>query len=243
VSGNWCWIEAKYTPLRYALTHGWRIAIFISTISIYTYIYIYLIKAYGRVTFDNSSAMATPNNGTLSRMNAAEDKMALSEIPRMQSTLIRVRSSITTTYEHDEEPLRPKFPAISEEEGDVGSVDSAAKNPFPHPSDSSTTGNTARIGFANEPGAGNAATHIMSSGARQRKQAVRKMLLLNGYPILYVILWIPGMATRIYEAFGVAPLWLRGLQASTQLVGFANAMTYAYNEQLLQRIREGKRRR
>lgn len=184
----------------------------------------------------------TADQRAVNRLAASEDKLALSEIPRKETTHIRVRSSITTTYERDEEPLRPKVSALSEEEGEASSVATTTKTPYQH-SRYDSVENTARMGFANEQGAGNAATHIVSSGARQRKQAVRKMLLLNGYPILYVILWIPGMATRIWEAFGVAPLWLRGMQASTQLVGLANALTYAYNEQLVQRIRNPKGRR
>lgn len=168
------------------------------------------------------------------RLAASDDKHVLTDMPRKEKH-IRVRSSITTTYERDEEPLRPKTATISEEEGEAGSI--ASTNQPGNFSRFSESGGTARMGFANDQSLARAATHIVSSGARQRKQAVRKMLLLNGYPILYVILWIPGMATRIVEAFGEAPLWLRGLQASTQLVGFANALTYAYNEQLLLRIR------
>lgn len=56
------------------------------------------------------------------------------------------------------------------------------------------------------------------------------MLLLNAYPIAYVILWIPGILNRILELSGGESRVLRILQSSTQYVGLANAVTYGYNE-------------
>lgn len=82
-------------------------------------------------------------------------------------------------------------------------------------------------------------THIACRSSTQQHQqsrrdrTLRKMLLLNGYPIAYIILWIPGIANRLTETIaGESPQWLTGLQATTQLVGFANAVTYAWTEQL-----------
>jgi hypothetical protein len=62
---------------------------------------------------------------------------------------------------------------------------------------------------------------------------IKKMLLLNGYPICYVILWIPGITNRIMEASGNTSnkRVLNILQASTQFIGFANAVTYGLNQQ------------
>jgi hypothetical protein len=65
----------------------------------------------------------------------------------------------------------------------------------------------------------------------ERKQhEIRKMLLLNAYPIAYVILWIPGILNRVLELSGGESRLLRVLQSSTQYVGLANAITYGYNE-------------
>ncbi|EME83467.1 uncharacterized protein MYCFIDRAFT_164643 [Pseudocercospora fijiensis CIRAD86] len=219
VSGNWCWIEAKYFGLRYALTHAWRISIFAATIAIYTYIYIHLMRTYGKLAISTATGTADTDDN----LTALSDLPPASDAPKRH---IRVRSSITTYHSHhaDEQPLAP-FPTISEK-GDASSAESPA---WP-------------IGLAErEDGTRNGQITVVASAnqarARARKQAVRKMLLLNGYPICYIILWIPGITNRIYEAFGPSPIWLRALQASTQLVGFANALTYAYNEQFNQRIR------
>lgn len=84
------------------------------------------------------------------------------------------------------------------------------------------------------------------AAARQNNRPtvqLRKMLLLNGYPILYILLWIPGIAERVCEAIGVAPLWLQGLQATTQFMGLGDVLTYAYNEQLHARIQSHLRTR
>ncbi|CAG9991023.1 unnamed protein product [Clonostachys byssicola] len=63
-----------------------------------------------------------------------------------------------------------------------------------------------------------------------------KMLLLNGYPIAYIILWIPGIANRLTESLNGASLrWLKALQASTQFIGLVNAVTYGLSEQMRQK--------
>lgn len=234
VSGNWCWITANHFSMRYSLTHGWRIAIFIGTIAIYTYIYIYLVRAYGRLGVGSSSGGGT--------YGTAENETVLCDVPT-ENKHIRVHSSITTTIEPetDHVPLRQtwgKTGTIREEEvGDSGSASGGGSTREEEHSRFSYVGtrpvNNQHI---------NITSTTLTAQARARKQALRKMLLLNGYPILYVILWIPGIANRIAEAFGTSPVWLRALQASTQLVGLANALTYAYNEQLLMRIRRPSQR-
>lgn len=62
------------------------------------------------------------------------------------------------------------------------------------------------------------------------------MLLLNGYPVMYIVLWIPGLTNRILEASGrpSSSEVLAALQCSTQFVGFANAVTYGLNREMRQ---------
>lgn len=63
--------------------------------------------------------------------------------------------------------------------------------------------------------------------ARQAERDVKRALLMNGYPIMYVILWIPGLTNRILEANGSdSGRVLAILQCSTQYIGFANSVTY-----------------
>lgn len=45
---------------------------------------------------------------------------------------------------------------------------------------------------------------------------------MNGYPLAYIILWIPGIASRLAESVGGSPRWLKVLQASTQYIGLVN---------------------
>jgi hypothetical protein len=72
-----------------------------------------------------------------------------------------------------------------------------------------------------------------------RNKELRRFLLLNGYPILWILLWIPGMANRASElAHGKSPIWLQALQATTQLVGLANVLTYALTEKFVERLRK-----
>lgn len=150
VGNNWCWIAADRTDLRYALTHGWRLAVFFITVLIYAYIYWYFQR-------------------------------------HMKSMLI-------------DEP---------ENESDI--------------SKRNMTGYTS---FANDD---------IRRRSQKMEREVRRMLLLNGYPMLYVILWIPGIVSRFLQTSGnnaaANSRVLMGLQASTQFVGLANAITYGWNKQ------------
>ncbi|KAM0323259.1 hypothetical protein ACHAQA_008850 [Verticillium albo-atrum] len=59
------------------------------------------------------------------------------------------------------------------------------------------------------------------------EREIKKMMFLNAYPIMYVLLWIPGLVNRLLEASGNAPAprTMAALQVSTQFVGLANALT------------------
>lgn len=70
-----------------------------------------------------------------------------------------------------------------------------------------------------------------------RMTAIQRVLLLNAYPLLYIILWIPGLANRLIEASGHSSQVFQVLQSSTQFVGLANAMTFGWNEEVATHIR------
>lgn len=74
------------------------------------------------------------------------------------------------------------------------------------------------------------------ANSRRVEREIKKMLLLNGYPIAYVVLWLPGILNRVLEAEGDRVNGSGGrvlaiLQASTQFIGFANAATYLLSRQ------------
>ena len=74
-------------------------------------------------------------------------------------------------------------------------------------------------------------------------QAIQRVLLLNAYPLAYIILWIPGIVNRFIEAAGHESSVAQLFQASAQLVGLANALTYGWNERVSTRLREQCRAR
>ncbi|KAJ8472873.1 hypothetical protein ONZ45_g16506 [Pleurotus djamor] len=76
-----------------------------------------------------------------------------------------------------------------------------------------------------------------------RQRAIQRILLLNAYPLLYIILWIPGLAHRLVEASGHTSRVTQTLQASTQFVGLANAITYGWNERIWLQLKERWQRR
>lgn len=74
------------------------------------------------------------------------------------------------------------------------------------------------------------------SGLRKRRTATKvdrdvwQMVLLNLYPMTYLLLWIPGLANRIAEANDHPVRALFIMQCSTQYIGLANACVYMYKE-------------
>jgi hypothetical protein len=74
------------------------------------------------------------------------------------------------------------------------------------------------------------------NGVAANTRKIQKLLLLNAYPIAYVVLWIPGILNRIVEATGHKSRTLAIMQASTQYIGLANAITYGYNEQIKRQL-------
>ncbi|KAH9862680.1 hypothetical protein J1614_010773 [Plenodomus biglobosus] len=125
-----------------------------------------------------------------------------------------------TAHEESDNALRsphPKQPASSSKEyGDMG-----------EPSPSTMTSDTLHT-----PQHPTAQTPLRrpSRSTRTIDREVWRMLLLNMYPVTYLILWLPGMLNRITEGMGHAIHALVILQSSTQFIGFANATVYIYQE-------------
>ena len=76
----------------------------------------------------------------------------------------------------------------------------------------------------------------LSSDARH--QAANRALLLNAYPVAYIILWLPDIANRLIEATGHSITAMQFLQVARQLVGLANAWTYGWNERVGKQLKE-----
>ncbi|KAK0439980.1 G protein-coupled glucose receptor regulating Gpa2-domain-containing protein [Desarmillaria tabescens] len=84
---------------------------------------------------------------------------------------------------------------------------------------------------------------LITSPPEDRYKHISKILLLNAYPIAYVVLWIPGLCNRLVEASGHSSRVLQITQASTQFIGFANALTYGWNENVARSMREMLKRK
>ena len=69
-------------------------------------------------------------------------------------------------------------------------------------------------------------------------QAVQRALLLNAYPVAYIILWLPAIANRLIEATGHSSTVMQFMQVTAQLIGLANALTYGWNEKVAKQLRE-----
>lgn len=209
VSGNWCWIKKERTDLRYGLTHGWRMAIIFTTVGIYTYVWIHVsrhFRSLGAIT--GSCRSHSSANGPRSAQE--EDTMHIAD-PGV-------------VYNPSSQELLPKNAVVLTR---YSSVDQISCQPTATPTPTSPTAAPATPGRPLDLEQ-NAATTFLQERARRQAWEVKKMLLMNGYPIFYVFLWIPGLVNRIMEASGIKTTnrILAILQTSTQFIGFANAVTY-----------------
>ncbi|KAI9792074.1 MAG: hypothetical protein M1816_003056 [Peltula sp. TS41687] len=223
VSGNWCWIEEKPAHLRYVLTYGWRFLFIVLSVIIYTYLYLYLHYHFKRIRSLRTSQRPPPPSLPTTPHHKWADDGLLSKRPALKmssfSTSSTGSSSVCVESQKDlKSPEPPTSPGVMVakticQESYVPSINNSNNPSSPV-----------------EP--------ICNAHLAATEACVKKTLLLNAYPIMYIILWIPGIANRIVEATGSSSRPLTILQASTQYIGLANAITYGLNERVVGQLRE-----
>lgn len=245
---NWCWISASRTDLRYALTHAWRFAVIVAIICIYGYVYYHTSRRFKTLSIashsssgHNSMAMHSRHGSIQKSPYAMVHQLQVPpqepETPRrdaqQQFRDMRGRSWLRLSST-PEMPL-PPHPALAKGAASLDRPATATTVGFQEPSFHRTapmarpvTATTAR-----GPEAQASPPH-----AKRVEKEVKRMLLMNAYPILYVLLWIPGLVNRLLQAAGATPSSrvLDALQAAPVFIGFANAVTYGFNPHLRRRI-------
>lgn len=197
VSGNWCWIQARPSYLRYIFTHMWRFLFIILCTGIYVYVFIYLRRHFKQLQLLGLQNRPKPQHEIHNHpTKGAEEMGSLSS-----------NSQSTASVESRDGLILPSSP----------SRDIPRHNKLPVKS----TQNGNRV-----------ATEVR----------IKKMLLLNSYPIMYIILWIPGILNRIVEATGSSSRVLAFLQTSTAFIGLVNAITYGLTENVLEKLKKRFRR-
>ncbi|KAG7444648.1 uncharacterized protein BT62DRAFT_933684 [Guyanagaster necrorhizus] len=219
VSGNWCWIRTEPAYLRYVLTHAWRFLFIFSEIGLYVYLYIHLRKSFRTMNFLIANQIQVSTEASIpSHLSSVS-----AEPPRDPELKIHVSQTQFNKVDGDSsaEKFRPvDGPDVSDEE---------APPPTPHyypPGKSSASVRQSPIPAMDE----------------KRQRQVARVLLLNAYPIAYIVLWIPGLCNRLVEASGHTSRVLQLMQATTQFVGFANALTYGWNENVAKSLKEAIKR-
>ncbi|KAL0950073.1 hypothetical protein HGRIS_010077 [Hohenbuehelia grisea] len=261
VSGNWCWLTSTPVYLRYALTHGWRYLFMLCEVGLYTYLHFYLRRHFRMlaipiisqgsqatkhtsrpvplmpITFANNNTQSSDtqfdSQGSQTKSKAETLNPPTPNPEGAQYTMRRQSEasshnpfspSAATEVPSSPEPLSATPLRFSEGRTSSGSS-WKAKLPFQHimshRSDDLELNN-----------------NRSSTSTSPRHRAIQRILLLNAYPLLYIILWIPGLANRIVEATGNKSRVTAILQASTQFVGLANALTYGWNERIARQLKK-----
>ncbi|KAF2715258.1 hypothetical protein K504DRAFT_421848 [Pleomassaria siparia CBS 279.74] len=261
VSGNWCWIKADRADLRYALTHGWRIGIIFTTIGLYAYLFCYFRQVFSveqqpstvsikdHDTEHIMTAMANPNlfsgNMGLSAVRNSDETDESEGRNSMQAGPFEL-DSIST--KEQEERKRAMEEAVQDMESRDLLAAAWATNfsPYNRPGRNPTHSDTAyepnsqtdlNIPIGDISSRAPTYATDFASMNRARNKKIQRALLLNAYPIAYVLLWLPGLINRFVElGTGESSFVLQVLQSSTQFVGVANAITYGLNERVRRRV-------
>lgn len=234
---NWCWISASRTDLRYGLTHAWRFAIIFLIIFIYCYVYFYTTRRFKSfATTQSTSNYTVASHGRKGSAQLSPEEIAMEhrlqafqkpiELPERE---MRGRSWLRLSSQSMETPLvvRPSL-AVLKEESPLSQYQNANNGGAPE-------GGMAEKEPLRRPGTSGT---LSAPQSKRTEREVKRMLLMNAYPILYVLLWIPGLVNRLLQATGPTPpsRVLDALQAASAFIGFANALTYGFNRHLQQRI-------
>jgi hypothetical protein len=250
VSGNWCWIEKQFLRQRYTLNHGWRIAIFFITLCTYVFVFIYMSRRLKPQNLSNLSSTIPGNIETqkYNKIDAVRDNAVLAgcgATPRISMDEGRpsnasatrdaknyhLRSSISPPPSlHLNTTTRPvSTPSINFIAASPGDnsptypAGSFALVDLKEPRQSVTVTISSQSSFPPPP-------KLQRPKQSRVDREIWKMLLLNMYPVTYLILWVPGMANRFAEAMGYDIRALVIMQSSTQYIGLVNACVYFYKE-------------
>lgn len=232
---NWCWISSSRTDLRYALTHAWRFAIIFIIICVYGYVYYYTsrhFKSLGSVVMPtNHYSVATQARPGTSSRPPYEEEEPEAPSPRTpdpsQHRIARDSSWLRLSVSSEKDVLQSPKAALTR-------IETA---PPPYSEDDSSTKPTRRPSLLGFGTITRVETHKTPETKRIERE-VKRMLLMNAYPIFYVLLSVPGLVNRLLQASG-SPLsgrLLDALQASSAFIGFANAVTYGLNRHLRTKI-------
>ncbi|KAF3040204.1 hypothetical protein E8E11_002671 [Didymella keratinophila] len=252
VSGNWCWVEKRYLRQRYTLNHGWRFAIFAISLCTYIYVFVYMSRRLRPQGLSNLSS-SIPDDLDYEKLdNKPRDDAVLAgrglalcislDKPADGSSTSqdkkghgRAASSFGFTRQLQVDPA-----PTAAHNGDykttphMEEVEVASQEEDSNPVDleKGTSSNNLSMPLEKHPittlRARRAATRSDNKSKVDRE--IWRILLLNMYPVTYLILWIPGIANRVAEGMGYEIRALVILQSSTQFIGLANAIVYVYKE-------------
>ncbi|KAF4342911.1 cyclic AMP receptor 2 [Fusarium beomiforme] len=240
------------------MTHGWRFLIILTTIIIYIFIWIYLRRHLGPkpeqprkpLTFStrNTNTLFSKGSKDVGFQVMQEDEVGLDTFKTKSRNIdTRILPILEQGSKMDEiEDMERK----GESEGSYSNQRGESLRHRPTPSrresELAYTGlaNTESIEDSPAPPGQISVLQTNASEFPQRRAThdveveIKRMMLLNGYPVMYVLLWIPGLTNRLLEAIQtpVSDTTIAALNTSTQFIGFANALTYGFNHHLRDRL-------
>ncbi|KAK2459257.1 hypothetical protein APHAL10511_008734 [Amanita phalloides] len=234
-SGNWCWIKEDPAYLRYVLTHGWRILFIIVEICLYVYLDRHIRRHYRTVAAAHS--VDTLNAPQLASCEAQSYSALRFSAGGLPSAADGAELGKANADEKDDTRMTPEAARIKQNPSSFTPRFGRDHALVAIPLQQKEKPYRRTWSFMNITGL-RGIDYISPFRPDAQYQIVRRVLLMNAYPLGYIILWIPGLANRLVEATGHSSKVMQLLQGLTQLVGLANALTYGWNERVAKQLKE-----
>ncbi|KAG9604387.1 hypothetical protein KCU77_g1079, partial [Aureobasidium melanogenum] len=232
VSGNWCWIKEDRLALRYGLAHGWRFGVILGIIAIYICIARKLCRQYSwlrRHTYRGDFEITTGSTDA-GQTTPVKREFVTPEHPLKYGPLGCAGNNIgmSEIVNVSDGPRREKSLPIPT--AHVGFDGQCIATIHDHKQTQSLLELKSVQIFDTE------ASPQPLQPAFFEDPRIQVVVQMTAYPLLYVLLWIPGIVNRGIEASGRTSITLQYLQASTQLIGLADTIIFAIQQRNRKRI-------
>ncbi|KAM6493855.1 hypothetical protein JOM56_010216 [Amanita muscaria] len=239
-TGNGCWLKQKPATIRILISIVPRWFFIISEILLYGYLNVFLHRHYKKheMTFQLMQTNIHSIQIHVDVSHGTEDIATHSQAPPQPVTHIPRDSAPSSSLHSNEKRcvgLGTQAETLSQRE-----TPSDSNEEFPVPCEFETIIDpTSALALATGIRKRRRSTYF---AVNSRHERIQKILLLNAYPLGHIIFSIPGQVNRVMEFSGHTSKAGAFLQAFQYTVGFVNALTFAWNERVIQQLKKRFRR-
>ncbi|ORY05391.1 G protein-coupled glucose receptor regulating Gpa2-domain-containing protein [Clohesyomyces aquaticus] len=215
VSGNWCWIESRFQSQRYILTHGWRFAILAITLCTYIFVFVYMSRRLRPQNLVNLTSCG-PNELEIHGVRKPSreyrfrsTKVADGESDERKANVADGNTALRYHKRRSSFSFAGRYTSLKNTQITQSNLSTDVADSRTKTAQEPFSNFMADLEFRQVPDANefNNQTHRRYTDASIQKAKVDcdiwRMMLLNIYPVTYLILWLPGIAKSYRRGNGI----------------------------------------